>query len=107
RRGQVHVDGDAELFGHEAHFDDRTVRVDVQDTGGQARRPGRDAVDLQLVRPDVHGRRPRLGVRVVRVGHVEAAGDGPAGLDAAVEDVDVAEEVHHEGVGRVLEHVLR
>ena len=64
-------------------------------------------VDLELVRPHVHGRRLGLVGLIVRVVDLEPVQQGAAAFDAAVEDVDVAEEVHHEAVGRVLEDLLR
>src|SRR5262249_26727574 len=45
--------------------------------------------------------------RILRVGHLEAAELGATALHAAMEDVHVAEEVHHERIRRLLEDLGR
>ena len=65
------------------------------------------ALDLELVRPDVDRGVARLGVRVLGVRDLEPGHDRLAALDAPVEHVDVAEEVHDERVRRMLEDLRR
>src|SRR3989441_80715 len=104
----AHVDGehDAEGLGVDAHLHHRAGRVDVRDRRLEARPAVPRAHDLELVRTDEGRRGARLVVRVVGVGDLQAAEAGPPVLHAAMEDVHVAEEVHDERVGGVLEDLL-
>src|SRR3989442_9958575 len=104
----AHVDGqhDAEGLGVDAHLHHRARRVDMRDLRLEARPAVPRAHDLELVRTDEGRRGARLVVRVGGVGDLQAAEAGPPVLHAAVEDVHVAEEVHDERVGGVLEDLL-
>src|SRR5437870_2904517 len=104
----AHVDGEhhAEGLGVDAHLHHRAGRVDVRDRRLEARPAVPRAHDLELVRTDEGRRGARLVVRVVGVGNLQAAEAGPPVLHAAMEDVHVAEEVHDERVGGVLEDLL-
>src|SRR5206468_495909 len=105
----AHVDGqhDAEGLRVDAHLHHRAGRVDVRDFRLEARPAVAGAHDLELVRADEGRRGARLVVGVVRVGDLEVADSRPPVLHARVEDVHVAEEVHDEGVGGLLEDLLR
>ena len=99
----VDVQHHPERLGIHAHLHDRARRVHVDDLGLQALPPVPLAQDLQLVRADEGGGGACLVVRVFRVGHLQAAQVRVPALHAAVEDVHVAEKIHHEGIRRVLE----
>src|SRR5438093_1752457 len=105
----AHVDGqhDAEGLRVDAHLHYRAGRVDVRDFRLEARPAVAGAHALELVRADEGRRGARLVVGVVRVGDLEVADSRPPVLHARVEDVHVAEEVHDEGVGGLLEDLLR
>src|SRR5947208_17048390 len=104
----AHVDGEhhPEGLGVDAHLHHRAGRVDMRDLRLEARPAVPRAHDLELVGADEGRRGARLVVRVVGVGDLQAAEAGPPVLHAAVEDVHVAEEVHDERVGRMLEDLL-
>src|SRR5438093_7098737 len=104
----AHVDGehDAEGLRVDAHLHHRAGRVDVRDLRLEARPAVPRAHDLELVRADEGRPGARPVVPAVRVGDLQAAEAGPPVLHAAVEDVHVAEEVHDERVGGMLEDLL-
>ena len=87
-------------------LDHRARGVDVAEGGPEAAVGVGGASDLELVRPRVPGRGERLLARVLRVIHRDRAQERPPALDAAVEDVDVPEEVHHEGGRGMVEDLL-
>ena len=89
---------------------DRAAPGDPQHAGREARaRPAGDRGgrgDVELVRPQVDPCVAGLGVRVVGIVDRDAVPERAAVFDAAVVHVHVAEEVHHERRGRLVEHLV-
>src|SRR5262249_42224152 len=102
---RLHLD-EAALPVLQLELDDRACRVDVTQHGPEAA-PPLLASQLQLVRASEALRLPRRGLDMIGIVHGERAEMGPPGFDTPMEDVDVAEEAHDEGRGRVVEDLLR
>ena len=104
---EVYLQVEAEVGGAQMDPRHRAGRVQVQHVCLKARHAIGVVGDVQFVRPNIQRGRATLGVRIVGLGQLQAAQQHPAVLHPALKDVDVAEEIHHEGVGRVLEDFLR
>ena len=121
---RAHVDLGAGLDAHvpEAvvghfHVDQLAALVDQLDlhlgTGGEnSGNPGREGgpavglrMNLQVVRPHQEPQGPAVGLAPLRIIEDPGTEHRLAPFDPAVKEVDVAQKIHHEGVGRVLKHL--
>ncbi len=106
-RRQVDAEGDSERVRDQSHPRHRAGRIHVDDFDSQAGVALSGAAQFDFVRADIGCGIAGLGLLVFGVVDREPAQVHLARFQTAMEHIHMAQEVHHERRGWVIEHILR